>query len=73
MLSGLHGKAIAAHAGTDIDPHPGNLIMLRNPKPPMDPIWELRSGPHSIWPHPAHPGRHAGTPTSAVAHSVCIL
>jgi hypothetical protein len=33
-LNTLHGKGVAAHAGTDIDPHPGNLILLRNLQAP---------------------------------------
>ena len=73
MMSSLCGKEIVAYAGTDIDPHTGNLIMLRNQKTHMDPLWELRAGPHSIQPHLTYLGRHAGTPTSAVAHSVYIL
>jgi hypothetical protein len=55
MLSGLRGNEIAAHAGTASGPRPGNLIMLRNPQTPMDPIWELRSGPHGLWPHLTYP------------------
>jgi hypothetical protein len=34
MLNTLRGKELAAHAGTDIDSHPGNLIMLRNLQAP---------------------------------------